>query len=108
MCDIIRKSPKSPQDLTDAFITMNTFLLSDVHISFVKQLFQKDELSKEENKLSTKIVLWLTDKEIENQAQNHATKSEVSSTLSAAAEAKLRYLAGACVQKITKRIKSRF
>lgn len=112
VCDIIRKSPKSPQDWTDALITMNTFLLSDVHISSVKQLFQKDELSEEEHKLCTKIVLWLMDKEIEKQAQNlvqkhteNANKSEVSATLSAAAEAKLRYLAGACVQKITKRIK---
>lgn len=113
MCDIIGKSPKSPNDWTNAFITMKTFLLSDVHISSsVKQLFQKDELSKEENKLGTKIVLWFIDKEIEKQAQNmvqkrieNANKSKVSSTLSAAAEAKLRYLAGACVKKITKRIK---
>lgn len=86
---------------------MKTFLLSDVHISSsMKQLFHKDELSKEENKLGTKIVLWFIDKEIEKQAQNlvqkrieNANKSKVSSTLSAAAEAKLRYLAGACVKK---------
>lgn len=76
VCDIIGKSPKSPNDWTYAFISMKTFLLSDVHISSsVKQLFQKDELSKEENKLGTKIVLWFIDKEIEKQAQSLVQKN---------------------------------
>lgn len=48
--------------------------------------------------MKNKHKIWFK-KRIEN-----ANKSKVSSTLSAAAEAKLRYLAGACVKKITKRI----
>ncbi|XP_062616249.1 uncharacterized protein LOC134277961 [Saccostrea cucullata] len=112
VCDILNKTPKSPQDWTVAYSEMNTFLLSDKHSSSVKTMFQRNELTKDEFKLSTKIVLWFMDKEIEKKAediiQDHIKKTEKSdnsSELSDAALAKLRYLAGACVQKVAKRIK---
>lgn len=62
VCDIIRKLL---QDWSDVFIIMNVFFFSNVYIFFVQQLFQKDEFSKEENKLRIKIVLWFMDKEYE-------------------------------------------
>lgn len=51
--------------------------------------------------MKNKYKIWF--KNIEN-----ANKSEVSSTLSVAAEAKLRYLAGAFQKKIKNELKSRF
>ncbi|KAK3093534.1 hypothetical protein FSP39_016902 [Pinctada imbricata] len=65
-----------------------------------------------ENKLSTKLAFWLMEKEIENKASvtvqkqaEEAEKLEISSTLSSVAKGKIRYLAGACIQRVNKRIK---
>lgn len=66
-----------------------------------------------ENKLSTKLAYWLMDKEIEKRARDIVQKQkieagqlEITSTLSSVAKGKIRYLAGACIQRVNKRIKA--
>lgn len=112
VCENLKGNPKSSQEWTLAYGNINKFLLGENHLSSAKKLFKTSELTKEENKLSTKLVFWLIDKEISKKAQavveKQTIKAEdmiVPTELSSAAKGKLRYLAGACLQKITTRIR---
>lgn len=75
-------------------------------------MFKTSDLTNEENKLSTKLTFWLLEKELSKKAQDVVKKQtekakniEVPKDLSSAARGKLRYLAGACVQKIATRVR---
>lgn len=78
---------------------LNAFVTSDKHISSLKT---------QQNKLSTKILFWLMDKEISKKSetiirkQTETEKVEISSDLSAVGKGKIRYIAGACIQRIGK------
>lgn len=54
---------------TNAYTQLNGFLLSDKHISSIQKLFNVSDINKFQNKLSTKIVFWLMEKEIEKKAK---------------------------------------
>lgn len=91
---------------------LNSFVLSDQHLMSVEKLFQQC-VTNMENKLSTKLAYWLMDKEIEKRARDIVQKQkmeagqlEITSTLSSVAKGKIRYLAGACIQRVNKRIKA--
>lgn len=78
----------------------------------VEKLFQQC-VTNMENKLSTKLAYWLMDKEIEKRARDivqkqkmEAEQLEITSTISSVAKVKIRYLAGACIQRVNKRIKA--
>lgn len=109
--EIINDQPKSPQQWTQSFTKLNSFVLSDQHLMSVEKLFQQC-VTNMENKLSTKLAYWLMDKEIEKRARDivqkqkmEAEQLEITSTLSTVAKGKIRYLAGACIQRVNKRIK---
>ena len=74
-------------------------------------LFQTNEISKQNYKLSTKLMLWLLDKHIDRKAieivdiqtEKAETQNMENYTYSSAGKAKIRYVAGACVCKISKK-----
>jgi hypothetical protein len=87
-------------------------LTSELHLASIHELFQNDSATKLKNKLSTKLAFWLLDKEIAKRADDivqkqteEAKKVRIPEELSSVAKGKIRYLAGACVQRITKRVK---
>jgi hypothetical protein len=68
-------------------------------------LFQTNEISKQNNKLSTKLMLWLLDNHIDKKTMEivdiQTEKAETKNMENySAGKAKIRYLAGACVCKI--------
>ncbi|XP_071143980.1 uncharacterized protein [Mytilus edulis] len=97
----------------NAYTKLNEFVLSDKHILSIQKLFKVNNINKYQNKLSTKIVFWLMNKEIEKKAKAVTAKqitdieaeTSIEEELSSAGKSKIRYLTGACVQKITKRLK---
>lgn len=110
--EIINDQPKSPQQWTQSFTKLNSFVLNDQHLMSVEKLFQQC-VTNMENKLSTKLAYWLMDKEIEKRARDivqkqkmEAEQLEITSTISSVAKVKIRYLAGACIQRVNKRIKA--
>jgi hypothetical protein len=112
VCENLKGNPKSSQEWTQVYGNMNKFLVGEKHLSSAKKLFKTTDLGREENKLSTKLAFWLMDKEISKRAQDIVEKQiekakdmNVPTELSSAAKGKLRYLAGACVQKITTRVR---
>lgn len=56
---------ENSQNWINAFTKLNDFILSDKHISSIHKLFKVKEINKFQNKLSTKLVYWLMEKEIE-------------------------------------------
>ncbi|OWF43042.1 hypothetical protein KP79_PYT04964 [Mizuhopecten yessoensis] len=109
--DILKESPKTRQKWTTAFDQLNNFLVSDNHITSIKTLFSVDTITKENNKLSSKLAFWLMDKLIENEAKKVQQTQEEElhqetppPQLSQAAKGKIRYIAGACVNKIGTRL----
>ncbi|VDI68615.1 Hypothetical predicted protein [Mytilus galloprovincialis] len=97
----------------NAYTKLNEFVLSDKHILSIQKLFKVNNINKYQNKLSSKIVFWLMNKEIEKKAKAVTAKqitdieaeTSIEEELSSAGKSKIRYLTGACVQKITKRLK---
>jgi hypothetical protein len=106
---VTSKPATTPQQWSAVYAEINTFLVSDEHILLAKELFEVETLTKEQNKLSSKLVFWLMDKVIKTKAdeivkaQTEKLK-EKDVTYSAAGKAKVRYLAGACVHKILTRL----
>ncbi|MES9881788.1 MAG: hypothetical protein ABW185_13000 [Sedimenticola sp.] len=110
--EIISHNLTTSQHWIKAYSQLNTFIISDLHMASISSLFQVTTLTKNQNKLSSKLVFWLMDKEVNKKAKDITDKQSegvgVGSTdadLSSASKGKIRYLAGACVQKITKRLK---
>ena len=95
---------------------MNRFVLSDSYIKSFTGLFQNDRLNEQQNKFATKVAFFLLEKEIhreataivDRQGADLTTRSAQGETgessVSAAAKSKVRYVAGACVHKISRRI----
>lgn len=110
--EMIRDQPKTNQQWSQSFNRLNTFLISDQYVSSIKMLFESDSVTKVQNKFSTKLALWLLEKEIAKRADSIVKKQaekvasmEIDYELSSAAKEKIRYLAGACLQRISKRIR---
>ncbi|XP_056007596.1 uncharacterized protein LOC130050837 [Ostrea edulis] len=110
--EIIRQQPKSPQQWTQTFSMLNSFVTSELHLTSMQKLFQNEFVTKLQNKLSTKVAFWLMDKEIAKMAadivQKQAEEAEqlqIHSELSSVAKGKIRYLTGACVQRVAKRVR---
>ena len=86
-------------------------MTSDEHLNACRELLKKT-LSKFENKLSTKLVMWLMDQEIAQKAKQIFTNQETEienfepRVHSSAGKAKIRYIAGACVAKMSSRLKN--
>ncbi|MES9882103.1 MAG: hypothetical protein ABW185_14610 [Sedimenticola sp.] len=103
---------KAPQ-WNVVFSELNNFLVSDTHIDACRKLFDVGVLSKQQNKLSTKLSFWLLDKHIEKKSEEVLVRQEenlkshdiLPMQHSAASKSKLRYLAGACVYKISNRLR---
>ncbi|MES9883008.1 MAG: hypothetical protein ABW185_19240 [Sedimenticola sp.] len=100
---------------TQTYKELNTFLLSDSHMSMLRDLFESDTISKAQNKYATKLVFRLDSQLVERQAAaiassqrvtaNACHTSEQQCTLTDAAKAKIRYVAGACLSTITGRLR---
>ena len=98
-----------------AYGELNTFHISDMHIQACQQLFKTKHISKLQNKLSSKLVFWLTDKVIAQKAnevvgkhmQNVSTSQRegLEQTQTSAGQAKIRYIAGVCIHKVTARVR---
>ena len=92
---------------------INQYLLSDDHLNMCKAYFGVISLTKEQNKFGTKLMLFMLDKEIEKKAES--VKKDIKTTLKTntvinedvtpVAKAKVRYIAGAVVHKISKKLK---
>jgi hypothetical protein len=112
--NVTSKPPATPQQWTTAYSDINNFLVSHVHILLIKQLFGVESVTRDQNKFSTKLMFWLMDKQIKTTADDIIKKqaervegkrvTDDTPRVSAAGKAKIRYIAGACVQKITKRL----
>ena len=66
---LINETPKCSQQWIQMYTKLNAFVTSDQHISSLKALFLTDLVNKQQNKLSTKIVFWLMDKEISKKSE---------------------------------------
>ncbi|MES9884334.1 MAG: hypothetical protein ABW185_26100 [Sedimenticola sp.] len=112
LMDIVSKDLQTSQHWTNAYSKLNSFIVSDLHMTSILRLFQVETVNKHQNKLSSKLVFWLMDNEVNKKAKDITDKqseridaSVVDTELSSASKGKNRYLAGACVQKIAKRLK---
>ncbi|CAC5371593.1 PIF1 [Mytilus coruscus] len=102
------------QQWNSTYADLNTFLTSNEHSRSCQTLFKVHNLNKQQNKLSTKLMFWLFDKHVEMKAKNivssqielMATREKQPVKHSSAGEAKIRYLAGACCNKISSRLRS--
>jgi hypothetical protein len=95
----------------ESFKNLNMFLIGNDHLQSIKTLFRTSEISKLQNKFSSKLAFWIMDKIIEDKTKHlisEQSSSASSSTVSETSDvgsAKLRYIAGACVRKIRKRVR---
>lgn len=97
-----------PQQWNTVCASINQFLIGDLHLNACRMLFQTNEISKQNNKLSTKLMLWLLDNHIDKKTMEivdiQTEKAETKNMENySAGKAKIRYLAGACVCKISKK-----
>jgi hypothetical protein len=67
---VTSKLPTTPQQWTTAYSEINTFLISDVHIVLMKQLFGVESVTKDQHKFSSKLMIWLMDKQIKTTADD--------------------------------------
>ena len=96
------------------YADLNIFLTSTEHLKSCQKLFKVHDLNKHQNKLSTKLMFWLFDKHIEmraneivnSQIEHIETKEKLPVKHSSAGEAKIRYIAGACSNKISSRLRN--
>ena len=99
------------QQWNDAYSKLNNFILSDSHINQICRLFQCSKITKDQNKLSTRLVFWIMDSEIkrktdqikDSQFESYVETSQYSTELTSVGKGKLRYVAGCCIHKIKKR-----
>ncbi|KAJ8318222.1 hypothetical protein KUTeg_003313, partial [Tegillarca granosa] len=102
------------QQWNSAYVDLNKFLSSVEYNNACKKLFQVHGLSKQQNKLCTKLMFWLMDKQIDMKAQQIVaaqkealdTKDTPDIQHSSAGQAKIRYIAGVCINKISSRLKN--
>ncbi|CAC5381156.1 PIF1 [Mytilus coruscus] len=102
------------QQWNSTYADLNTFLTSNEHSRSCQKLFKVHNLNKQQNKLSTKLMFWLFDKHVEMKAKNIVssqlelmeTREKQPVKHSSAGEAKIRYLAGACCNKISSRLRN--
>jgi len=110
---IVSENLKTSQHWINAYKKLNTFILSDQHILSIRKLFQVSGVNNIQNKFSTKLVFWLMDKEVDKQAKKVMLKQTAETEavtdhpveLISSSKSKIRYLAGACVHKIAKRLR---
>jgi hypothetical protein len=99
-----------PQQWNTVCASINQFLIGDLLLNVCRMLFQTNDISKQNNKLSTKLMLWLLDNHIDKKTMEivdiQTEKAETKNMENySAGKAKIRYLAGACVCKISKKLK---
>ncbi|CAC5424370.1 PIF1 [Mytilus coruscus] len=102
------------QQWNSTYADLNTFLTSNEHSRSCQKLFKVHNLNKQQNKLSTKLMFWLFDKHVEmkakiivsSQLELMETREKQPVKHSSAGEAKIHYLAGACCNKISSRLRN--
>ncbi|KAK3105793.1 hypothetical protein FSP39_005852 [Pinctada imbricata] len=107
LSSIFSTEPKTNEEFTNFYKAVNKFLCSPEHKSSFAQFTQ----CRKPQKMSTKLVFWLIDNYLYDKSQAVIKRQmEVSKPVvdvpSAALKAKLRYLAGACITKISQRLKT--
>ena len=98
---------------TIAYKKFHKFLVSDEHIHAIKTVFSANQLTKSQNKLSTKIAMWLMDRTIKERAEllvkqqqeNQSAITTANETKMPVVKSKLRYIAGSCIYKIRNRLR---
>ncbi|KAK3102031.1 hypothetical protein FSP39_008246 [Pinctada imbricata] len=100
---------ETSQHWNAAYSAVNRFILSDIHRNKCQQVYKHSKMTNDENKLSTRLVMWLKDKEIQRKSDDivqqqltqlqEQSSSTSPSSLSSAGKAKLRYVAGCCLHK---------
>ena len=90
--------------------SLNEFLVGKEHLYAIRLLFGDKDVSKHQNKMSSKLAFWLLDKKVcmktdQILAKQSGPSASQSEEFSDAGSAKIRYIAGACVNKITKRLR---
>lgn len=106
---------QSNDSLTHTFKHLNSYLLSDIHKSHIRDLFASDNITKSQNKYATKLVFHIHKQIVDRHASSivseQRTAAENRSTevekLTDAAAAKIRYIGGACLSTITGRLRSK-
>ncbi|XP_061171689.1 uncharacterized protein LOC133181165 [Saccostrea echinata] len=107
---------RNPPEFTAFYHSINSFLLSDEHINYAKLTFNVQQVTKEQNKFSSKLTLWIIDQILASKASaileeqedslnlQHVQGEQTQGDISCAAKNKVRYLAGRCVYKIRRRL----
>ncbi|KAL3841440.1 hypothetical protein ACJMK2_019590 [Sinanodonta woodiana] len=111
------KDLKTSASWSNVYKLAHAFLTSDEHINMCRILFQVEVISKEQNKFSSKLLMWLLEMKIQTiesdikqkQAKGYhdipVDLSTAADTLTPAAKGKIRYVAGACIHKIKDRLR---
>jgi len=98
--------PKTNDQFVHVYKNVNKFLGSALHLESLQNLHE----SPKSQKLSSKLLFWLLNKEIDKRSKDLIEKQSLAgqeiSDISSSMKSKVRYLAGACVQKIASRLKA--
>lgn len=73
---LINETLKYSQQWIQMYTKLNAFVTSDQHIFSMNTLFLTHVVNKQQNKLSTKIVFWLMDKEISKKSETIIKKQK--------------------------------
>lgn len=103
----LTENPSGNNQFVQAYRSLNDFLIGDEHIDAIKFLFKVKNVTKEQNKFSSKLAFWMMDKKIQTKSLSILSNQPGTSSqtyLSESGSAKLRYIAGVCLYKIRNRL----
>ena len=108
------KGDKKRENWVEAYTFLNKFLVSVTHEHLCEELFDSKPIKRHHNKFSSKLVFWLMDCEIRKRSAEIIKKQQEKfdetdipvQTPSISGQGKIRYIAGACIYKISQRVQN--
>ena len=113
LCTILPRDGQSKDAWASAFRLFHTYLLSNEYKQLLIKLFQTGTVSPAGNRYATKLAFGVHHALVASRAEaikgrmDTAGKYNVEQPLSDIAKAKIRYIAGACLSRVTTRLRSR-